>query len=247
VVVVAIILLGLRNFITLIAVLLGAIGGVVVVVCFVYTISKSTADQMVAKMIRKVMKLVDKQFTAVRHEMFKNIQGNVLDVGCGAGEYFKYYQASGRVSGLVALEPNTHLHNVIQERISGLSPSFPTSITNDFIQNIEGEGIFDSIVLGNVLCEVPNVPEALYHVNRLLRKGGRVYFSEHVIFPSDLHRFFQNIVNPIWVIISGGCNCNRDTLAYINAQPWETVSWTFEDAGNFPWIGPFVVGIALKK
>jgi len=227
--------------------LIGSIFGLVSALAVVFLGSNMIRNKLSASLIRKVMKGVDVQFSPIRRELFKNVRGKILDVGCGGGDYFKYYVASSRVTELVAIEPNIFLHTTIHEKLATLKPQFPCTVTHELIDKIQGDGTFDFIVLGNVLCEVPSQADALKHVNRLLKKGGHVYFSEHVWFDSSLGRMFQNFVNPLWCLLSGGCNCNRNTMASLKAQPWDVVSWEFRDLAPFPWIGPMLVGLCQKK
>jgi len=58
-------------------------------------------------------------------------------------------------------------------------------LTSKFLVDFEkelGPKSVDWIILGNVLCEIPDVDEALRILDRLLKPGGRVYYSEHVRF-----------------------------------------------------------------
>ena len=110
-----------------------------------------------------------------------------------------------------------------------------------------GDG-FDWIVLGNVLCEVPDQEGVLAHVDRLVRPGGRVYFSEHIAHPAGTFwRSVQDWVNPWWCCVSDGCNVNRPTLDRLLAQftpedGWEVQYWQM-DVGA---LVPFVMGVATK-
>lgn len=51
-----------------------------------------------------------------------------------------------------------NLHEKLKENIKKNNLENITTITNKFIENLDyQEGYFDSIVLGNVLCEIPDV------------------------------------------------------------------------------------------
>lgn len=82
----------------------------------------------------------------------------------------------------IGLEPLTEFHAGLQETIASFQEQFPSRIIGSFIEDIPSSenGTYDSVILGNVLCEVPNEVQVLAHVKRLLKKNGRVYFSEHV-------------------------------------------------------------------
>eukprot|EP00298_Acanthocystis_sp_HF-20_P011091 c19225_g1_i1.p1 GENE.c19225_g1_i1~~c19225_g1_i1.p1 ORF type:complete len:287 (-),score=61.21 c19225_g1_i1:25-885(-) len=197
-------------------------------------------------LIPRVMSMVDKQTNPLRKELLKGIHGKVLDVGCATGLYFKYYVSSGKkVSEVVALEPNTMMHEELQETISKLSPSFPIRIRGDFIEDIKEDNAFDCIVLGNVLCEIPDQEQAVKECYRLLKPGGRVYFSEHVLSkPGTWSRFVQQTTGWWWCVISGGCHCDRESLKVIKSQNWEVLNWTLEI--GLPWTRTFEIGVAVK-
>jgi SAM-dependent methyltransferase len=106
--------------------------------------------------------------------------------------------------------------------------------------------LFDWVIFGNVLCEVDSQQSTLIHIHKLLKPGGHVYFSEHVAAPRDTRaRQIQDCCNPLWSRISGGCNCNRDSLHALEGMAeWEVVSWEMSHIKVM--FGPFVMGLAQK-
>lgn len=181
-----------------------------------------------------------------RKLLLSKIQGRVLDVGAGGGGYFSYY--AGKVSSVVALEPFRDLHPVLREKAEEVGiQNENIRICQDPVEIFQDDEGFDWIILGNVLCEVRNVGSALKAVDRLLKPGGNVYFCEHVGRPhGDWRRLYQNIFNPFWCKVSGGCNCNHDSLTMIQQIPnWDVVSWQFESIQVG--LGPVVMGLAKKK
>ena len=165
--------------------------------------------------------------------------------------YFKYCAESPSVSEYVGLEPVHELHAEIHKSINKYSDQirFPSRILGCFIEDISPSenGTYDSVILGNVLCEVPDEVTTLYHVKRLLKKGGRCYFSEHVMDRDQKWRAItQMIVAPWWRTVSGGCNVTRHQLDHIvNAFGQDNIChWTLY-AGSFPWTARFEIGLAL--
>jgi hypothetical protein len=59
----------------------------------------------------------------------------------------------------------------------------------------------------------------------------------------------QRLVNPWWVLISGGCNCNRDTLTVIKTAcpDWTVHHHTFWLPTPMWNISRFEMGIAVKQ
>ena len=211
--------------------------------------SKQLSARFAAIAVPRVMALIDARFAAVRREQLKGIKGRVLDVGAGGGGYLKYLAARGSgVTELVELEPNVHLHSAIRRTIAEVSPlPFPVSVVGEVLEDMRGDRSFDSILLGNVLCEIPDVGAALAEMDRLLKEGGRVYFCEHIRSSGWLGAV-QDCLNWWWVTVSDGCNCNRRTLEVIQAQPsWSVAHWAFPAAVAMPLIQDFIVGIAVKE
>ncbi|OLQ08484.1 hypothetical protein AK812_SmicGene8012 [Symbiodinium microadriaticum] len=214
---------------------------------------KDTFKRFEAKLIPFLMKQVDHHFLPIRKELLKGIKGDVLDVGCGDGMYLPYYVEScrrvprGGVRRALMLEPNIHLHPALRANVQAAKDQISTmdwmevEMTSAFLEDLPPTEQFDSIVFGNVLCEVPCQKDFFRAVDAHLKPGGRVYFSEHVLSEFPLLRLLQHAVSPAWV-----CHCNRDSIEHLSAQPWveELRTWSF--AGTFP-VCRWEMGIAVKR
>ena len=115
---------------------------------------------------------------------------------------------------------------------------------------------FDWVILGNVLCEVPDPVAVVAHIDRLLKPGGKVYFSEHVAHPTGTWaRALQDAVNPWWCVVSDGCHCNRPTTWMqqfghghgVEGKGKRKVQWDVRQwAVDVNLLAPFVIGVATK-
>ena len=82
--------------------------------------------------------------------------------------------------------------------------------------NDSAEGIpfdndsFHTVVSTSTLCSIKNISEALREMHRVLKPEGRLLFSEHGRAPDRSLAQSQNLLNPVWKRIGGGCNLNRD-------------------------------------
>mgnify|MGYP005851332041 CR=1 FL=1 len=202
-------------------------------------------------MITSVMGHVAETMDPHRRELLQHIlpSDKVLDLGAGAGHYMKYLCQAGK---LVALEPvpNFHKNYLLKALEAGLSESqveiYDLVIESYIEKHPEAVGTFDWVILGNVLCEVEDQLSTLECINKLLKPGGHVYFSEHCgAPPGTWRRRLQDMINPVWQVAGGGCNCNRDSLANIRQAGWQTVFWQYDRVKVM--LGPFVLGLALKK
>jgi len=119
--------------------------------------------------------------------------------------------------------------------------------SSDLIKT-KGPESFDFIILGNVLCEVPDQQQVLSDIHTLLRKNGQLFFMEHVANEDGTFlNKVQNFLNPVWSVISDGCNCNRHTLNQIKAFDWKIESWELHMNSPMAFINRLQVGIATKK
>lgn len=202
-------------------------------------------ERLISTAIPLMMTRLEQKTMNQRKLLLQRVHGKVLDVGAGAGTYLQYCQ---NASHYVAIEPVQGMHHMIANKAKQAGfQDFQLTIRSDTFESYDAPpGTFDWIILGNVLCEVHEVQVTLDKVNHLLKPGGHVYFSEHLGAP--LHsrtRTFQNIINPWWNRISGGCNCNRDSLHAIEGMAsWDVVSWSLH--GIKVWGGPMVIGLARK-
>lgn len=241
------------------------IGGMIVIspilipTTILYTISMYFGpqwyhDTIVSKFIPFGMSFLAKSMDWHRKVLLKNLsEGHiVLDVGSGGGHYIKYFS---KASYIVALEPVEKMHPIIMKRAIEEVKIDPNrlELVSDTLEvflknNPHRIETFDWIILGNVLCEVDHQQSTLNTIHQLLKPGGHVYFSEHIASPKgSWNRLFQNCINPIWSTVSGGCNCNRDSLEMLqNMKEWEVIYWNY-----YPFIkvggGPFITGLARKK
>jgi cyclopropane-fatty-acyl-phospholipid synthase len=123
----------------------------------------------------------------------------VLDVGCGWGSFTEYASQLGiRVTGLTISDQSKKYVLDLIDRLQ-----LPAQvIKQDFLQHEVAEP-YDAIVILGVMEHLPDYPDVLRRILRLLKPGGRVYldasafrqkydkptFISRYIFPGD-HSFF---------------------------------------------------------
>lgn len=197
---------------------------------------------LISFIIPRIMAQTDKEFEKEREVLLKNVKGKVLDVGSGGGAYLKYFRNSDHV---VAVEPVVEMHPYIREAGVGLKELAIRNSLDDVLAEFP-QASFDWVILGNVLCEVPDIKQVLDQVDVLLKPGGHVYFSEHVACPSgSWSRWYQDMVNPCWRHVSGGCNCNRESVRILKEHRWDVIEFTYTHLKVC--LGPFVLGLAMKR
>ncbi|MBK9517394.1 MAG: class I SAM-dependent methyltransferase [Anaeromyxobacter sp.] len=94
-------------------------------------------------------------------------------------------------------------------------------------------GAFDTVLSGMVLCSVDDPAAGLAEVRRVLAPGGAFRLLEHVRAEAALPARLQDLVQPAWTLVAGGCRPNRDTERLVAAAGFELVPATRVARGNW--------------
>lgn len=133
----------------------------------------------------------------------RGAEGRTLDLGCGTGRNFPLYGGAVRVVGL---DPCFESLRRARRR----APSVPLVLGRAEALPFR-DGVFDTVVSGLVFCSVGDVGQGFGEVRRVLRRGGRLRMLEHVRARGRLAAQIQDLVQPLWTRLTGGCHPNRDT------------------------------------
>jgi SAM-dependent methyltransferase len=143
-----------------------------------------------------------------RSWLAKGATGRTLDLGAGTGRNLPLYPPGVRA---VAVDP----HRDALARARARAPAIPIVIARAEALPFK-DGAFDTVVSGLVLCSVADPARSLAEARRVLRPGGVLRVLEHVR-AGGLAGRIQDLVQPVWTAISGGCHPNRDTERAIEA------------------------------
>lgn len=153
-----------------------------------------------------------------REKVVPEASGAVLELGCGSGTNFGYYDTS-KVSRLFALEPS---EGMIRRARDAASQTGIGEITEFIEAGAEAvplkDGSVDTVVITFVLCTIPDWQSALAEVRRVLKPGGQVLFSEHGLAPDEDIARWQRRIEPVWKRLAGGCHLTRDTGAMFTSS-----------------------------
>jgi SAM-dependent methyltransferase len=147
-------------------------------------------------------------YGSYKKDLFRDIEGLVVEIGPGAGVNFNYLP-----SGIewIGIEPNTAFHEtlLLKARQKGINARL---ISSDSLPIPLKENVADVLICTLVLCSVMHPPQMIHEFKRLLKPNGRYIFIEHVAAPANsVLRKAQNILNPLNRLFADGCNCNRET------------------------------------
>ncbi|CAI7646412.1 unnamed protein product [Penicillium glandicola] len=207
--------------------------------------------------------------------LLRTASGIVLDIGPGTGTQMPLL-TSPTITALYGPEPCQSLHSSIrakalEQNISDKYHIVPTGVAArelipalratgtgvvDAYDSDASAGIFDTILCVRVLCSVPDMERTVGELYGMLRPGGRLLVTEHVVNPwrrakgSFVGRVVQGIYQFFgWSWFIGDCCLDRDTEVVLRAAAdvdggWESV----ELERAFEWSAmPYISGVLVKK
>lgn len=135
-------------------------------------------------------------------------EGDVLEVGMGSALNLPFYDPA-RVRRLWGLDPAEEMAPWATAAAGGAP--FPVELIRARGEEIPlASRSADTVVLTYTLCTVADPLTALREVARVLRPHGRLLFCEHGVAPDPGVRRWQELLNPAWRRLSGGCHLQRD-------------------------------------
>ncbi len=141
-----------------------------------------------------------------RRWLARGATGRTLDLGSGTGRNLPLLAPGVRA---FALDPHADALARARRRAPGVPLVLARAEALPF-----RDGAFDTVVAGLVLCSVSDPDAALREARRVLRPGGSLRLLEHVRVGGALGRV-QDLLQPAWTAISGGCHPNRETEAAV--------------------------------
>jgi ubiquinone/menaquinone biosynthesis C-methylase UbiE len=135
--------------------------------------------------------------------------GRVLEIGSGTGRNLPRYPHGAAVLGV---DPSLDALRRAKRRA-----------TSAVLVCAAGEALpfrddsFDTAVSSLLLCSVPNPAAVLAEARRVLRSTGSLRLLEHVRSESRWQARVQDLVQPVWTRLTGGCHPNRDSESAVRA------------------------------
>src|ERR1051325_7319945 len=181
---------------------------------------------------------------AMRQRLLADASGRVIEIGAGTGVNIPLYD--GSIESLVVTEPEPAMLRRLQRTVRGRAPAARVRRAPAEDLPFEDDS-FDTVVSTLVLCGVEDQARALREARRVLRSGGRLLFLEHVRSDDPGFARFQDRINRLNRLFAG-CDCNRPTLAAIEASGFgvsRLQRTTMPKAPKF--VRPLIVGSATPR
>ncbi|CAH3180878.1 unnamed protein product [Porites evermanni] len=182
-------------------------------------------------------------------EHLKQLKGDVLEIGIGAGQNFDDYPQG---MSLIAVDYNPHVEKLLKENLAkaGGRVQMKTFIvaSSEDMSGSEGKvGVEDNsvaaVVCTKLLCSLTEeqIAKTVQEVKRVLmpvsivivlllaniqHNGGRFFFMEHVLGkPWTLRYILQQLVSKshLWPTLFNGCRCDHETLPFIQRGGFKLV------------------------
>ncbi len=154
----------------------------------------------------------------MRRETLAEARGRTIDLGAGTGANLGLFPEA--VTDLVLAEPDEHMAAKLRPKLGDAGSS--AELIEAPAERLPFEdSSFDTAVFTLVLCTVPDPQAALAEATRILKPGGKLLFIEHVRADDPGLARWQDRLERPWRFLGDGCHCNRDTVATIEASPFE--------------------------
>jgi ubiquinone/menaquinone biosynthesis C-methylase UbiE len=179
----------------------------------------------------------------LKRSLLGHLQGNVLEIGPGAGTNLAYFSPEVHWIGV---EPNLFTHPYIRQE-AGRRGLKDIELYGQPAEKLPVEdGTLDAVVSTYVLCSVTDIDTTLKDIQRVLKPGGKFVFMEHVAATDGTcTRTVQDGITPIWKTVFDHCYPNRETWKNLEKAGFATVDYqTFRL--SIPVVSPHIAGIATR-
>jgi ubiquinone/menaquinone biosynthesis C-methylase UbiE len=142
-----------------------------------------------------------------REWLARGARGLTLDLGCGTGRNLALFPAEARIVGVDLAADSLRRARSREPRarlVRASAEALPFR-----------KGTFDTVVGGLVLCSVDQADATIAEIHRVLRDDGELRLLEHVRSTKPWKARLQDLLQPAWTTLSGGCHPNRDTEAAV--------------------------------
>ncbi|CAL5871945.1 uncharacterized protein PFLUO_LOCUS6202 [Penicillium psychrofluorescens] len=200
--------------------------------------------------------------------LLKTASGVVLDIGPGTGTQMPLLR-SPAIKAIYGAEPCAGLHAELRKKAAseGLAEKYtilPCGVAAaelvpalaDVGVDVDSGGVFDTILCVRVLCSVPEMERTVRELYRLLKPGGRLLITEHVVNPwrtakgSLAGRLAQAVYQFLgWSWYIGDCHLDRDTEKVLRVAAEGDGGWESMQLDRcFEWSAmPYLSGTLVKK
>ncbi|KAL1473717.1 hypothetical protein MTO96_021830 [Rhipicephalus appendiculatus] len=185
----------------------------------------------------------------------------IVEIGVGTGTNLAYYPTGSKV---ISVEPNPYFENIFRENRC----AFPNVEIERFVlgsaedmSSIPSDSVDLRRVHAGALLrrehgigdtrgqEDPCQGQTTTEVTKVLKnEGGCFYYVEHIGYKEGTwSRRLQQLVQPLWSLVSDGCQLTRDVPQYVEFLGFREMFETIHYPPEMPFlVRPTLVGKAVK-
>lgn len=170
---------------------------------------------------------------ARRARLLNQLSGSILEVGVGTGVNLEHYTEAIQ---LIGVEPSSGMLEQAQKKrikspASDRIQLLQVGIEDPHLDTLIPPQSLDYVVCTLVLCTVPDPSAALLRFQKWLKPDGKLLILEHLCSTHRGIARFQDIINPLWKSVAGGCNLNRKSDELILSLGYQLISYDYFSAG----------------
>eukprot|EP01023_Acetabularia_acetabulum_P064289 TRINITY_DN8267_c0_g1_i2.p1 TRINITY_DN8267_c0_g1~~TRINITY_DN8267_c0_g1_i2.p1 ORF type:complete len:300 (-),score=30.52 TRINITY_DN8267_c0_g1_i2:73-972(-) len=190
-----------------------------------------------------VDQVLTKFFRDIKEDKRDNVV--VLEGGVQAGQVFRYY-ANDRMT-IHGVDPSPMWEFVWKSANAFADPNkvFIYRKKLEDCKEIKDNSV-DYVVAVTLFCCVDDVDACLKNIHRVLKAGGKMYFSEHVLGSNVVTQTIQNMLDPLHLLLFG-CHWNRDFRNQLEQNGLKLYQDDKQSAQQLGFTIPLAVGIAIKQ
>ncbi|CAN8017887.1 unnamed protein product [Ixodes persulcatus] len=147
----------------------------------------------------------------------------VLEIGAGSGDNFEHMKRKVKYWNL---DPNAEFGERFRKNLKKNPNVEMERWIHANAEDMRGvpDGHFDVVLFSYVLCSVSEVGKVLAECKRVLSKGGRLVFVEHVAHPEGSWGLaVQRLFDPLWTCYCCGCHVTRNTALVLKNAGFKQV------------------------
>jgi len=146
--------------------------------------------------------------------------GRVLEIGIGSGLNIPFYDAR-KVTHLWGLDPSEEMWSIARKNAAERHLDAEFLLAGAEAIPLE-DGSADTVLMTYTMCTIPDVGAAMAEIRRVLKPAGRLIFCEHGTAPDAGVERWQNLLDPLWTKLAGGCHLNRPIPALLEQAGFVT-------------------------